>query len=63
VNRDLFELLAALRTQGVRLMVIGAHTLAAHGIPLAAGDLDVLSLLDLGPDRSLSPISGAFAHK
>ena len=35
MNRDFLELLAALRTQGVRFIVIGAHALAAHGFPRA----------------------------
>jgi hypothetical protein len=41
VNRDFLELLEAIRAQGVRFIVIGAHALAAHGFPRATGDLDI----------------------
>jgi hypothetical protein len=50
VNRDFVELLAALRAQGVRFLVIGAHALAAHGIPRATGDLDVW--VSMEPDNA-----------
>jgi len=41
VNEDFRDLLAALVAAGARLLVVGAHALAVHGIPRATGDLDV----------------------
>ena len=38
---DFRDLLAALNAAGVRYLVVGAHALAAHGVPRATGDLDV----------------------
>lgn len=38
---DFRDLLAALAESGVRSMVVGAHALAAHGVPRMTGDLDV----------------------
>lgn len=38
---DWFDLLAALLDGEVRFLVVGAHALAAHGIPRATQDLDV----------------------
>ena len=38
---DFRDLLAALVESGVRFMVVGAHALAAHGVPRMTGDLDV----------------------
>jgi hypothetical protein len=41
VIADFRDLLAALNASGVRFLVVGAHALAAQGIPRATGDLDV----------------------
>jgi hypothetical protein len=41
VNRDFVEMLSALCGAGADFMVVGAHALAAHGIPRATGDLDL----------------------
>jgi hypothetical protein len=41
VNRDFAEMLSALSEAGAEFLVVGAHALAAHGIPRATGDLDV----------------------
>jgi glycine cleavage system aminomethyltransferase T len=41
VNEDFRDLLAALLAEGARFLVVGAHALAAHGIPRATGDLGV----------------------
>jgi hypothetical protein len=41
VNRDFVEMLSALCAAGVEFLVVGAHALAAHGVPRATGDLDV----------------------
>jgi len=40
-NPDFEDLLAALHAQNVQFLVVGAHALAAHGVPRATGDLDV----------------------
>jgi len=41
VNEDFLDLLRCLLEAGARFLVVGAHALAAHGIPRATGDLDV----------------------
>jgi hypothetical protein len=41
VITDFRDLLAALTAARVRFLVVGAHALAAHGVPRATGDLDV----------------------
>lgn len=38
---DFRDLLVAFVTNRVRFLVVGAHALAAHGIPRTTGDLDV----------------------
>lgn len=38
---DWFDFLAALLDANVRFLVVGAHALAAHGLPRATQDLDV----------------------
>jgi hypothetical protein len=38
---DFRDLLAAFAVAQVRFLVVGAHALAAHGVPRATGDLDV----------------------
>ena len=38
---DFKDLLAAFRATGVRFLVVGAHALAAHGVPRVTGDLDL----------------------
>ena len=38
---DFRDLLVALSDSGVRVLVVGAHALAAHGVPRMTGDLDV----------------------
>lgn len=38
---DFRDLLAALRDSEARFIVVGAHALAAHGVPRVTGDLDV----------------------
>jgi hypothetical protein len=39
---DFRDLLRAFVEGGVRFVVVGAHALAAHGVPRVTGDLDVL---------------------
>ena len=41
MNDDFLDLLGALRDADVRFLVVGAHAVAAHGVPRATGDLDV----------------------
>lgn len=41
MNRDFAEMLSALSEAGVEFLVVGAHALAAHGTPRAAGALDI----------------------
>jgi hypothetical protein len=41
MERDFAEMLAALNAAGAEFLVVGAHALAAHGIPRATGDLDI----------------------
>lgn len=39
---DVRDLLDAFEEEGVRFVIVGAHALAAHGVPRATGDFDVL---------------------
>jgi hypothetical protein len=41
MNRDFAEMLSALCEAGVEFLIVGAHALAAYGIPRATGDLDI----------------------
>ena len=41
MNEDFLDLLKCLLEAGARFLVVGAHALAAHGIPRATGDLDL----------------------
>jgi hypothetical protein len=41
VNRDFVEILSELFAAGADFLVVGAHALAAHGVPRATGDLDI----------------------
>jgi hypothetical protein len=41
MNRDFVEMLSALDAARVEFLIVGAHALAAHGIPRATGDLDI----------------------
>ncbi len=40
MNRDFVEMLSELSGAGAEFLVIGAHALAAHGIPRATGDVN-----------------------
>lgn len=42
LNEDFVDLLRALLAANVEFVIVGAHALAAHGLPRATGDLDVL---------------------
>jgi hypothetical protein len=41
MNRDFAEMLSALCEAGAEFLIVGAHALAAHGLPRATGDLDI----------------------
>ncbi len=41
MERDFVEMLSALDAAGAEYLVVGAHALAAHGVPRATGDLDI----------------------
>lgn len=41
MNRDFVEMLSALSAAGAEYLVVGAHAMAAHGVPRATGDLDI----------------------
>lgn len=41
MNRDFAEILSALSDAGADFVIVGAHALAAHGLPRATGDLDI----------------------
>jgi hypothetical protein len=41
MNRDFVEMLCALSEAEAEFMIVGAHALAAHGVPRATGDLDI----------------------
>jgi hypothetical protein len=41
MNRDFAEMLSALSDAGADFLIVGAHALAAHGLPRATGDLDI----------------------
>jgi len=41
MNRDFAEMLSALSEAGVEFLLVGAHALAAHGVPRATGDMDI----------------------
>jgi hypothetical protein len=42
LNDDFRDLLQCLRDARAEFVIVGAHALAAHGLPRATGDLDVL---------------------
>lgn len=41
MSEDFRDILLALKQEGARFLVVGAHALAAHGVPRVTGDLDV----------------------
>jgi hypothetical protein len=42
LNEDFRDMLACLGDANVEFVIVGAHALAAHGLPRATGDIDVL---------------------
>lgn len=41
LNPDFRDFILALKQEGADFLVVGAHALAAHGVPRATGDLDL----------------------
>jgi len=41
LNEDFVDLLRCLLKEDARFLVVGAHALAAHGVPRATGDIDI----------------------
>lgn len=41
MNEDFIDLLRCLLKEDARFLVVGAHAMAAHGVPRATGDIDV----------------------
>lgn len=41
LNQDFVDILAALSESGAEFIIVGAHAMAAHGVPRATGDLDL----------------------
>ena len=46
LNPDFLDLLAALVRAEARFLVVGAHAMAAHGVPRATGDLADIEILE-----------------
>jgi hypothetical protein len=58
MNRDFVEMLSALIEARAEFLVVGAHALAAHGVPRATGDLDIWVRNDLeNADRVLAALA------
>lgn len=49
MNPDFVDFLTALIATDARFIVVGAHALAAHGVPRATGDIDVW--IDRSPEN------------
>ena len=58
MNRDFVEILSELSAAGAEFIVVGAHALAALGIPRATGDIDiwVQQSLAIDPDYRFSRV-------
>lgn len=41
LNEDFSDLLRELNDNEVQFLLVGAHAMAAHGIPRATGDMDI----------------------
>lgn len=50
MNPDFVDFLTALIAADARFIVVGAHALAAHGLPRATGDIDVW--IDRSPENA-----------
>jgi hypothetical protein len=58
MNRDFVEMLSELSAAGVEFLVVGAHALAAHGVPRATGDIDIwVRAVPDNADRVLSALA------
>ncbi len=57
---DFAEMLSALNAAGAEFLVVGAHALAAHGVPRATGDLDIWVRATAENARRVLEALGAF---
>lgn len=58
MNRDFVEMLLELSAAGAEFLVVGAHALAAHGVPRATGDIDIwVRPTDANADRVLQALA------
>lgn len=48
MNEDFLDLLGSLLKEDARFLVVGAHAMAAHGVPRATGDIDIWVAADHG---------------
>ena len=48
MNEDFIDLLRSLLKEDARFLVVGAHAMAAHGVPRATGDIDIWVPADEG---------------
>jgi hypothetical protein len=46
LNPDYRDILSALSEEGVEFLIVDAFALAAHGLPRANGDIDILTSID-----------------
>lgn len=60
MSEDFRDLLTALVDAKVRFLIVGAHALAAHGVPRVTGDLDVWVEPTAGNARRVWNALGAF---
>lgn len=60
LNPDFLDLLLLFRHHGVEFVVVGAHALAAQGIPRATGDLDLFVRPDDANARRVVAALAAF---
>ncbi len=49
LNPDFRDMSAALCDVQAEFLVVGAYAMSAHGVPRSTGDIDGLSIPDLGP--------------
>ncbi len=57
---DFRDILVAFTRSGVEYLVVGAHALAAHGVPRVTGDLDLWVRPSVGNARRVWVALGAF---
>lgn len=60
LNEDFTDLLQELNTHEVQYLLIGAHAMAAHGVPRATGDIDIFFSTDANNLSNLTDALRAF---